>query len=158
LLLKISKQDCATARAKLPPVDPRLSLAQSRIAGRLNTFWRTELKKQVLPWLTSPLGQLTDTPRLTSSGVNDEQLPLQKRRQSFADSLELSLGVELSPAVMDLSLVGEVALCCAKQVLNEATHFASSFTALELFVSSSFERLAAQDRHESSPLRRDMNT
>ena len=57
LPLKTSKQDCARARAKLPPVEPSLCAAQSLMAGMLNTFCRTELKKQVLPWFTRPLGQ-----------------------------------------------------------------------------------------------------
>ena len=49
LPLKMSKHDCATARAKLPPVEPWLSVAHSLMAGRLNPFCRTELKKQVFP-------------------------------------------------------------------------------------------------------------
>jgi hypothetical protein len=49
LPLKMSRQDCARARAKLPPVEPWLSAAHSLMAGKLNTFCRTELKKQVLP-------------------------------------------------------------------------------------------------------------
>jgi hypothetical protein len=57
LPLKTSKQDCAKARAKLPPVEPSLCAAQSLMAGMFNTFCRTELKKQVLPWFTRPLGQ-----------------------------------------------------------------------------------------------------
>jgi len=116
LPLKMSKQDCAEARAKLPPVEPSLCAAQSLMAGMFNTFCRTELKSKCCPgslglWARGSLAGLCRLARAAARG------------RGVAASRGLSQSHPENQGAF--RILHDRPMRSARQELKEATHFSS---------------------------------